>query len=48
VDLAAPQARALLERWAAAGATPVERLTPAIVRRDDGAVLALQAQPGRL
>jgi acetyl esterase len=43
-----PQARALLERWAAAPSVPVAQLTPALVRRDDLAVLDLQARPGRL
>jgi acetyl esterase len=43
-----PQARALLERWAATPGVPVERLTATQVRREDLAVLDLQATPDRL
>jgi acetyl esterase len=38
-----PQARVLLERWAANPTVPVERLTAAAVREEDLAVLDLQA-----
>ncbi len=43
-----PQARALLERWAATPGVPVERLTATKVRQEDLAVLDLQATPDRL
>jgi acetyl esterase len=43
-----PQARALLERWAATPGVPVERLTATNVRQEDLAVLDLQATPDRL
>jgi acetyl esterase len=43
-----PQARALLERWAATPGVPVERLTATQVRREDLAVLDLQATPDRI
>jgi acetyl esterase len=43
-----PQARVLLERWAATPAVPVDQLTPAAVRQEDLALLELQAAPGRL
>jgi acetyl esterase len=43
-----PQARALLERWAATPGVPVEHLTATQVRREDLAVLDLQATPDRL
>lgn len=43
-----PQARALLERWAATPGVPVERLTATAVRQDDLMVLDLQGDPDRL
>jgi acetyl esterase len=43
-----PQARALLERWAATPGVPVERLTATNVRQEDLTVLDLQATPERL
>ena len=43
-----PQARALLETWATTHGVPVERLTATQVRREDLAVLDLQATPDRL
>ncbi len=43
-----PDARALLETWAAKPGLPVERLTAAQIRREDLAVLDLQATPDRL
>jgi acetyl esterase len=43
-----PQARALLERWAAAPSVPVESLTATAVREDDLTVLDLQAPAGAL
>jgi acetyl esterase len=43
-----PQARALLETWAATPGVPLERLTAAQARRDDLAVLDLQATPDGL
>jgi acetyl esterase/lipase len=43
-----PQARALLERWAARPSVPVERLTATAVRQEDLMVLDLQAAPDRL
>ena len=43
-----PQARALLERWAATPGVPVERLTATKDRQEDRAVLDLQATPDRL
>jgi acetyl esterase len=43
-----PQARALLERWAATPGVPVERLTATSVRQEDRAVLELQRTPDRL
>jgi acetyl esterase len=43
-----PQARALLERWAATPSVPVERLTATVVRQEDRMVLDLQAAPDRL
>jgi acetyl esterase len=43
-----PQARVLLERWAATPGVPVEQLTAAAVRREDLAVLELQAAPAQL
>jgi acetyl esterase len=42
------EARALLDRWAASPARPVEKLTAEDVRRDDLAVLDLQRTPGEL
>jgi acetyl esterase len=48
VDRAAPQVRALLERWAASETPSVTTLTPEIVRRDDRAVLELQSRPHSL
>jgi acetyl esterase len=43
-----PQVRALLDRWAAEPATPVDELTPEEVRADDLAVLDLQDAPPAL
>src|SRR4051794_8997930 len=43
-----PQARALLETWAARPHVPVERKTATQVRYDDLAVLDLQPAPERL
>ena len=43
-----PQARALLETWATAPGVPLERLTVTQARRDDLAVLDLQATPDHL
>ena len=43
-----PQARALLERWAATPGVSVERLTATMVRQEDLTVLDLQATPERL
>jgi acetyl esterase len=42
------EARALLDRWAADPARPVQKLTAEDVRRDDLAVLDLQRTPGEL
>lgn len=42
------EARALLDRWAAKPARPVQELTVEDVRRDDLAVLDLQRTPGEL
>ena len=42
------EVRALLDRWAASPARPVEKLTAEDVRRDDLAVLDLQRTPGKL
>jgi acetyl esterase len=43
-----PEVRELLDRWAAAPATPVSDLTADAVRNDDLGVLALQRAPGAL
>jgi len=43
-----PQARALLDRWAAMPGVPVDRLTATKVREEDLAELDLQARPGPL
>jgi acetyl esterase/lipase len=43
-----PEARLLLERWAAKPGVPVEELTASAVREDDLAVLELQATPPAL
>jgi acetyl esterase len=43
-----PQARALLERWAATPEVPLERLTASLAREQDLAVLDEQIAPGRL
>jgi acetyl esterase len=43
-----PQARVLLERWAATPGLPVARLTATRVRQEDRAVLELQVTPDRL
>jgi hypothetical protein len=43
-----PQARLLLECWAATPGAPVDQLTPAAVRREDLALREPQAAPARL
>jgi acetyl esterase len=43
-----PEARLLLERWAATPGGPVDQLTPAAVRREDLALREPQAAPARL
>jgi acetyl esterase len=43
-----PQARALVERWAAEPSVPLSELTARTVREEELAVLELQATPGPL